>query len=189
MFCGSDWNISSTKRETQPNCTFPSGKGRIWSLTGRPPSLLLLISFPPHQHHQRLHCIFPHTYLLIRDTWLWKTWQSFSPVGATAALQPPFLSSPALWSRLSQTCPPHPPPHYEGDSTAAVMKLWWLHLNWLTRFSCSFSPGQPPPFSALPGHIKAIEILSLGPVFRAIGAFFCHPEWIRGKKNTSDVSQ
>lgn len=106
-------------------------------------------------------------------------------MGVTAALQPPFLSFPALWSRLSQTCRPPPPTHYKGDSTAAVMRLWWLHLNWLTRF-CSFSPSQPP-FSALPGHVKAIEILSLGPVFRAIGAFFCHPEWIRGFKTSLSV--
>lgn len=54
------------------------------------------------------------------------------------------------------------------------------------RFSCSFSPGQLP-FSALPGHVKAIEILSQVPVFWAIGAFFCHPEWIRGFKISLSV--
>lgn len=96
-------------------------------LTVKSLSLFLLISFPPQQHHQHLHCIFPRTYLLIRDTWLWKIWQSISSVGVVAALEPP-------WQHFDPGCHRH--------VTPAVMRvtawlLWWS----FGGFTWSFSLG------------------------------------------------
>lgn len=149
------------------------------SLTVKPSSLFLLISFPPQQHHQRLHCSFPRTYLLIRDTWLWKTWQSISSVGVVAALEAP-------WQHFDPGCHRH--------VTPAVMRvtawlLWWS----FGGFTWSVSLG---PFRLVShSHFLLFQVI-LKPLkyFRKTVSlvirtklFFCHPEWIHGFKMSLSV--